>query len=69
MGRSVRIELELELDADTIVGTLSSPDVPSHPFDGWLALASAIERARAAAATAPDPAAENPIPATRPPTA
>ena len=60
MGRSVRIELELELDADTIAGTLSSPDTPSHPFDGWLELASAIEQLRTTATRASRPGSVKP---------
>lgn len=60
MGRSVRIELELELDADTIAGTLSSPDSPSHPFDGWLELASAIEQLRTTATMASKPSSVKP---------
>ena len=47
MSRRRQIVLDLELDSEPIAGTVRAGDGADTPFEGWLQLAAAIERASA----------------------
>jgi hypothetical protein len=44
---SVRIYMDIELDAEPIRGTLGLTGAGTRPFNGWLGLSAALEAVRA----------------------
>ena len=45
-ARTVRLWMEIELDADPIRGALTVPELARREFSGWLGLAAALEALR-----------------------
>ena len=48
-----QLTLRIDLDADPIAGSLSSPHGTHHRFSGWIALAAALEATRRELAPGP----------------
>jgi len=45
-NRSLRLSMEIELDAEPIRGAVSISDGDRRPFTGWLGLSAALEALR-----------------------
>jgi hypothetical protein len=54
MTRRLQIVVDVALDATPISGHVSTDEHAPRPFQGWLELASAIERLRSRAAAGED---------------